>query len=100
MRQIMVTLNLNFYLNKIFFLKIINKFLGTLLIVDPEDEFHEYEIQKISDDVFTRGLSLIVFADWYNTSVIKAAKFYEENTRKWWTPLTGGANIPALNGRN
>ena len=66
--------------------------------MDSEDEFHKLEIQKIYEDVKHKGLSLIIFADWYNTSVIKAAKFYDENTRKWWTPLTGGANIPALNG--
>ena len=23
--------------------------------------------------------------------------FYDENTRQWWVPITGGANIPALN---
>ncbi|CAF0772169.1 unnamed protein product [Brachionus calyciflorus] len=70
---------------------------GILMIVDPEDEFHKSEIQKIYDDVTKKGLSLMIFADWFNTSVIKAAKFYEENTRKWLTPLTGGANIPSLN---
>ena len=29
--------------------------------------------------------------------MIKAAKFFDENTRKWWSPTTGGANLPALN---
>ena len=24
-------------------------------------------------------------------------QFYDENTRQWWMPVTGGANIPALN---
>lgn len=24
-------------------------------------------------------------------------KFYDENTRRWWIPETGGANIPAIN---
>ena len=24
-------------------------------------------------------------------------KFFDDNTRSWWTPVTGGANIPALN---
>ena len=24
-------------------------------------------------------------------------RFYDDNTRSWWTPVTGGANIPALN---
>jgi len=27
------------------------------------------------------GLSVIVFADWYNVSVMRKVKFYDENTR-------------------
>lgn len=33
----------------------------------------------------------------YNTTVMKKVKFYDENTRLWWVPDTGGSNIPALN---
>lgn len=33
----------------------------------------------------------------YNISVMNKIKFYDENTRQWWTPNTGGANIPSLN---
>ena len=39
----------------------------------------------------------VVFADWYNVEVMQKIKFYDENTRQWWMPDTGGANIPALN---
>ena len=39
----------------------------------------------------------MVFADWYNVDVMKKIKFYDENTRQWWMPETGGANVPALN---
>ncbi|XP_046398458.1 membrane-bound transcription factor site-1 protease [Ischnura elegans] len=70
---------------------------GALLLVDPEEEFFPEEIDKLRDDVLTRGLSVIVFADWYNSSVMRRVKFYDENTRQWWMPDTGGANIPALN---
>lgn len=38
-----------------------------------------------------------MFADWYNVEVMQKIKFYDENTRQWWMPDTGGANIPALN---
>ncbi|XP_066902456.1 membrane-bound transcription factor site-1 protease [Halyomorpha halys] len=69
---------------------------GTLLIVDPEEEFFPEEIAKLKRDVDS-GLSLIVFADWYNVTVMKKVKFFDENTRQWWMPDTGGANIPALN---
>ncbi|XP_053670597.1 membrane-bound transcription factor site-1 protease [Anopheles nili] len=70
---------------------------GTLLIVDPEEEFFPAEITKLRDDVLERSLGVIVFADWYNTSVMRRIKFYDENTRQWWMPDTGGANVPALN---
>lgn len=56
---------------------------GTLLIVDPEEEFFSEEIIKLRNDVFEKELSLIVFADWYNISVMKRIKFYDENTRQW-----------------
>ena len=38
---------------------------GVLLVVDPEDEYHPAEIQRLHEDVFDRGLSLVLFADWY-----------------------------------
>ena len=69
---------------------------GTLLIVDPEEEFFPQELTKLKRDVDS-GLSIIVFADWYNTTVMKKVKFYDENTRLWWVPDTGGSNVPALN---
>lgn len=66
------------------------------MIVDPEEEFFPEEIAKLKRDV-DAGLSLIIFADWYNVTVMKKVKFYDENTRQWWMPDTGGANVPALN---
>ncbi|XP_065570402.1 membrane-bound transcription factor site-1 protease-like isoform X2 [Artemia franciscana] len=70
---------------------------AALLLVDPEEEFFPEEMTKLRKDVEDFGLSLIVFADWYNTSVMKKVQFYDENTRQWWMPDTGGANVPALN---
>lgn len=64
--------------------------------MDPEEEFFPEEITKLKRDV-DAGLSIIIFADWYNVTVMKKIKFYDENTRQWWMPDTGGANIPALN---
>ncbi|CAG2063611.1 unnamed protein product [Timema podura] len=69
---------------------------GMVLLVDPEEEYFPEEVAKLKRDV-DNGLSLLVFADWYNVTVMKKAKFYDENTRQWWMPDTGGANIPALN---
>ncbi|KAH8329639.1 hypothetical protein KR074_005924 [Drosophila pseudoananassae] len=70
---------------------------GALLIVDPEREFEDAEIVALKDNVYRKGLGVVIFADWYNTTVMKKIKFFDENTRQWWTPDTGGANIPALN---
>uniref|UniRef100_A0A8C8I5U9 Membrane-bound transcription factor site-1 protease n=1 Tax=Oncorhynchus tshawytscha TaxID=74940 RepID=A0A8C8I5U9_ONCTS len=69
---------------------------GTFMMVDSEEEYFPEEITKLRRDI-DKGLSLIVFSDWYNTSVMRKVKFYDENTRQWWMPDTGGANVPALN---
>jgi membrane-bound transcription factor site-1 protease len=71
--------------------------VGALLVVDTEEDFDKAEISKLYKDVYSHGLSLIVFADWYNTNVMTGAKFFDENTQQWWLPVTGGANVPALN---
>ncbi|CAI2731566.1 unnamed protein product [Schistosoma spindalis] len=55
--------------------------LGTFLIIDPEEEFFPYEAEKLFIDVMEKGLSLIVFADWCNTSVMQSLRFYDTNTR-------------------
>ncbi|XP_051131575.1 subtilisin-like protease SBT6.1 isoform X2 [Andrographis paniculata] len=70
---------------------------GTLLLVDLEDEYFPEEIQKLKDDVIYNGLGLAVFADWYNVESMMKMKFFDDNTRSWWTPVTGGSNVPALN---
>ncbi|XP_059634967.1 subtilisin-like protease SBT6.1 isoform X2 [Cornus florida] len=70
---------------------------GTLLLVDLEDEYFTEEIEKLRDDVINTGLGLAVFAEWYNVDTMVKMRFFDDNTRSWWTPVTGGANIPALN---
>ncbi|KAL3642980.1 Membrane-bound transcription factor site-1 protease [Castilleja foliolosa] len=70
---------------------------GTLLLVDLEDEYFPEEIEKLKDDVINNRLGVVVFADWYNVDSMMKMKFFDDNTRSWWTPVTGGANVPALN---
>eukprot|EP00899_Mesostigma_viride_P028660 jgi/Mesvir1/897/Mv17459-RA.1 len=70
---------------------------GALLLVDPEEEYYPAEIAKLKNDVEEHGLGLIVFAEWYNVDAMIKMRFFDDNTRSWWTPATGGANIPALN---
>lgn len=71
-------------------------YYGTLLIVDPEDEFFPAEVEKLHQDI-ENGLSVAIFADWYNVETMKKIKFFDENTKQWWIPVTGGSNVPALN---
>ncbi|KAA0195023.1 Membrane-bound transcription factor site-1 protease, partial [Fasciolopsis buskii] len=54
---------------------------GALLVIDPEEEFFPEEVEKVVADVTQKGLSLIVFAEWYNTSLIQALQFYDTNTK-------------------
>ncbi len=70
---------------------------GALLVVDTEDEFAPAERDAVRRAVARHGLGLLVVADWYNVDVMRSIRFFDENTRQWWTPATGGANVPALN---
>ena len=54
---------------------------GTLMIVDAEEEYFPEEIAKLKRDV-DAGLSVVVFGEWYNTSVMKKVKFYGEQKIK------------------
>lgn len=70
---------------------------GTLLLVDSEEEYFAEEVTKLKEDVEEKGLSVIVVGDWFNVPVMRKIKFYDENTRQWWMPDTGGVNVPAIN---
>lgn len=49
---------------------------GALLVIDPEEEFFSEEIVKIEADIANYNLSVIIFADWYNVSVMKKVYYY------------------------
>ena len=66
-------------------------------MVDIEDYLSEMEITKLRVDVETRGLSLIVVADWYNSEKLSKASYPNEGTFEDWKPFMGGANVPTLN---
>ena len=40
-------------------------------------------------DVEEAGLNVIIFAEWYNVASMMHMKFFDDNTRSWWTPVTG-----------
>ena len=48
-------------------------------------------------DVETHGLGLLLFPEWYSQESMSRMHFFDDNTRSWWTPVTGGSNIPAVN---
>ena len=50
----------------------------------------------LGKDVFFRNLSIIVIADWYNLPSLRKLKFFDENTRQWWDPLTGWVSVARL----
>lgn len=70
---------------------------GALIIMDPEEEYHPAEVVKLAEDIQTHQLSVVMIGDWYNVDVMKKINFYDDNAKQWWTPLTGGANVPAIN---
>lgn len=65
--------------------------------MDPEEEYHPAEVAKLVEDIQLHQLSVVMIGDWYNVDVMKKINFYDDNAKQWWTPLTGGANVPAIN---
>ncbi|CAI7841397.1 unnamed protein product, partial [Closterium sp. NIES-54] len=61
---------------------------GALLMVDMEEEYYAEEIAKLHHDVTALGLGLIVVGDWYHVPTMKHMRFFDDNTRSWWTPAT------------
>ena len=70
---------------------------GALMLVDAEEEYSDAEVKKLRDDVVREGLGVFVVGDWYNVKQMESMRFFDDNTHSHWTPVTGGANVPALN---
>ena len=47
------------------------------------------EVSKLANDVKEGGLNLVVLGEWYNVESMLHMKFFDDNTRSWWTPATG-----------
>lgn len=62
---------------------------GAIMIVDPEEEVHEEEVVALAAHVGIHGLGLVVFGEWYNVDNMVKMRFFDDNTRSWWTPVTG-----------
>jgi hypothetical protein len=48
-------------------------------------------------DVQHKGLGLFVMADWYDEKTLAKLRILDDNTHRYISPVTGGANVPALN---
>ena len=70
---------------------------GALLLLDPEEEYGTRETTKLVVDVKEKGLGLFIMADWYDDATLKKLRILDDNTHRYISPLTGGANVPALN---
>lgn len=70
---------------------------GGYLVLDAEEEWYKEEVAALTSAVKEHGMALVVFAEWYHEESLKQMKFFDDNTRSWWTPITGGSNVPALN---
>uniref|UniRef100_A0A0N5B054 Peptidase_S8 domain-containing protein n=1 Tax=Syphacia muris TaxID=451379 RepID=A0A0N5B054_9BILA len=67
------------------------------VIVDPEEDFFPNERLELFRSIDEEGLNLIIFADWYNWTIIQKFRHLDRVTKRWWQPETGGSNIIALN---
>ena len=56
------------------------------------------EVEKLSHDVSELGLNVAVFGEWYNVETMVSMRFFDDNTRSWWTPATGGCGVEVWRG--
>ena len=72
---------------------------GVLLIIDPEEFWlpNELSVIELAVKRETDPLSLVVFSEWYDRKVQDSLAYTDDGTKEWWTAITGGANVPALN---
>ncbi|ETV93670.1 hypothetical protein H310_12437 [Aphanomyces invadans] len=70
---------------------------GLLLVVDPEEPWFPTEVALVHAAMRSSDLSVFVIADWYSPTVLTSMSFWDANTLSTWLPVTGGANIPAIN---
>ena len=61
---------------------------AAVLLVDSEEEFGAEEAAKLRDDLANRGLSLVVFAEWYNVELMKKMRFFEKTSIRFVQRLT------------
>lgn len=68
----------------------------TLLTASSLIQSHLHVVLGISCVSWGTGVLFLVPPRYHEQS-LRQMKFFDDNTRSWWTPITGGANVPALN---
>lgn len=74
-----------------------SKNYGTFILADPEKALSRQEVVKLRKDIETRGLSLIVIAEWSDQVMKDKHTFTSEFTRKTWNPVVAGSNLDSIN---
>lgn len=72
-----------------FFLKVLGEplmcvnlsYYSVYIIVDPEEEFFPAERTRLFEYAEEHGLNIIIFADWFNSSIVEKIRFLDENTK-------------------
>jgi hypothetical protein len=60
-------------------------------------------VQAVQEAIRLHNTTLIIFADWYASEMFNSSSgtaqpiFHDDGTRSYWSPVVGGANVPALN---
>ena len=67
---------------------------GALLLFDPEANFTDVEVSKITNDVSHMGLGLFVAAGWHSENIQRKLSFFDEAEGERKLPVTGGSNVP------
>ena len=62
---------------------------GILLLVDPEEKFSKNEILKLQKDITVYGLNLILFAEWWDYSLLDMNSYYSKTKKQSIIPVTG-----------
>ena len=70
---------------------------AALLLLDPEEGWMAGEAAKLVEDVTSRGLGLIVAADWHDPLIMQRLFYRDELAALDHHCGSGGANVPALN---
>ena len=78
---------------------------GVLWLADPERALSPSETAAVVGAVEAvaepgsggAGTGLLVFADWWDATLLAHSEFADDNTRGSWQPATGGADVPGLN---